>query len=731
MKFPFFHQLDSNDCGATCLKMICSYYGKNVSLHELRKLCDPDMHGVTVKDLAEAAGKTGFETEAVLISIEDIQRMPLPAILYWNQNHFVVLYKIDTKRQIYYIANPAFGKLKLNKNDFFESWIGADVDKNTRGVAILLDAEINVSNRNYKQKSEYKQAVKQIVTHIKTISQKFSKWYIISIILVLVSLLMNWAIPILFQKTIDSGIGAKNISLVQLFILGQLACAIGYIFFSTLYDLLLLKINFKVSTTFLEDFLGKVIKLPLFFFLRRVSSDLLQRIQDLELLQRFLTRHVIRFLITTANFILFLSLLVTYSLIIVSIFLFSSLAILGWISIFFKKRAILDFSRFEVLSDYRNNYFELISGMSDIKINNASNTKVQKSKSLLQKTNNLLLQTLYVENYQIVGVNILDNIKNYFILGLCAYWVVEGRLSLGEMISINYIIGQLSGSINFYSNFVRDFQDAQISVTRLNEINNTHSEIRASDIYTNVTLSQGVYFKNVSFKYSSNQAHYVIKDISFAIPKGKVTAFVGESGSGKTTILKLLLGFYPVQTGEILLDDKNLNEVNIEKWRSMCGAVLQDGYIFSGTFMENIALADMKPDVARVIYAAKIACINDFIESLPMQYNTLIGKNGIMLSGGEKQRILIARAVYKNPEFLLLDEATNSLDSINELKISENLNKFYKDKTVVIIAHRLSTIRNADTIIVLNHGKVAEVGNHEILIDRKNIYYNLIKNQLR
>lgn len=728
MKFPFHPQLDSNDCGPACLQMILSYFGKKFQLRELKALCNPELLGVTIQDLSSIAIKLGLNTECVLVDIEEMKEMPLPAILYWKQSHFVVLYRIATKKNHYYIADPSFGKMKMNENEFFENWIGANVNNTTKGISLLFEEGENFKNVTPMQISDHKSF--ELLGYISKVIKKHLKSYIFSLLLMCISLLLSWAIPIIFQRIIDDGISSKNIPLIQLLILGQAACAIGYVIFITLYEVILLKINFNVSTVFLKDFLDKIIQLPISFFLKRVSSDLLQRIQDLELFQRFITRHAVKFVITFASFVLYLTILSVYNITLLWIYTISSLIIVCWLSLFYKKRRAIDYARFNTSAEYKNNYFELVSGMPDIKINNASEHRTRKLQTILTKTNRLLLNTLNVENIQIVGIDIIDSIRNMIIIGLCSIWVVDGKISIGEMLSINYIIGQLSGMIHFFAIFSRDYQDAKISLTRLNDINYSPKEIADSVANNIVDVRAGIYFKNVSFKYSSHQVNYVLNNLNFVIPKGKITAIVGASGSGKTTILKLILGFYSASEGQILLDDVNIDDVNINYWRSSCGVVLQDGYIFRGTISENIALSSEHPDKQRIKYAARIACIDTFIESLPMQYNSIIGTNGIMLSGGEKQRILIARAVYKDPEFLLMDEATNALDSNNEIEISNNLNMFFKDRTVIIIAHRLSTIRKSEQIIVLNKGEIVEVGKHDDLIKNSKKYYSLIKNQL-
>ncbi len=726
-RFPFFPQLSSNECGPACLKMILAFYGKQYSLKTLTKICDPDHLGISVKTLSEAADQAGLRSKALLLELKDVHRMPLPAILFWKQSHFVVLYKINSAKRTYSIADPQFGKMEIDETLFMENWIGTRSLKETKGIVLLLEKGTDFETIKLIEKpfASYQRlydfTVKTILAH--------KRKYTFTFFVMLTALLLNWAAPVIFQKIIDKGIGSHNISLVKLLIAGQAICAVGYVLFITFYEYLVLKINFSVSTNLLRGFLIDITKLPLIFFLRRISSELLQRINDLELLQRFITRHSIKFLITGANFVVFLSLLFVYKVEIGGIYLLSTLLIILWSCLFLKRRALIDYTRFNTSSEYKNSYFELVAGMPDIQINNASENRTRKLIELLRRTNALLLKTLHVENYQVLGTEVIGGIRNITVIGLCALWVINEKMSLGEMLGINYILGQLNGVINFFSNFLRDYQDAQLALNRTEEVT---SEVQPEEsaCTEEIKFRNKISFKNVRFKYSKSQDRYIFDNLNFEIPKGKITAIVGNSGSGKTTVVKLLLGFYPVKEGSIFIDDMNLGNLPITKWREKCGTVLQDGYIFRGSIIENIALHEEKPDFERVRRAAEIACIDNYINSLPMEYYSLIGKGGILLSGGEKQRLLIARAVYKNPEILIMDEATNSLDANNEKEISDNLSRFFHNRTVVVVAHRLNTIRQADQVIVLNNGRIVEKGTHSELMSNSRQYSSLFKNQM-
>lgn len=723
--------MDSNDCGPACLAMILEYYKLPVSLHELREQCNPERNGVTIEDITDVASYYGFETVKVLLSATDLYNMPLPAILYWNQCHFVVLTKADSSKKNLRINDPEIGKIELAEKEFLEGWFGTEPTDEARGLVILIEpSNDNLLKQKNKKNRASQSSFKIITKNIKIITLRYYKQYLVSLLLILLTLGLNWIIPLLFQRTIDMGISGKNISLIKLFIIGQLVSSLGYFVFNTMSELLLIKINNKVSLTFLDAFLERISKLPLFFFLRKVSGDLIQRIQDLETFQLFLIKHSVMFCITTANFLLFLTLVSFYSTTILLIYISVSVVMLLWLRLFFKRREAIDYARFSAFSQYRNNYFELISGMPDIKINNAGEKTINKTKKLLRRSNDLAVKTFYVENYQLLGVRTLEILKNMTILFLCSVWVVNDVITLGMMMAINYIIGQLSGSINFFTNFIRDYQDTVISLQRLNEIEIIPEEQSFHAPLHDVNFNNRIELNDVCFKYSKRQVSNVIDHLSLSIPKGSITAIVGESGSGKTTLAKLILGFYQINSGKILIDDHDINTININRWRSFIGTVLQDGYVFNGSFIDNIAISDETPNIEMVKYSAKMANLDLFIEDFPLKYNTIIGDRGIGLSGGEKQRLLIARAVYKNPDILILDEATNSLDANNETAITENLNIFYKNKTVIIIAHRLSTVKLANQIVVLKKGRILEIGSHDTLINKKGAYYELFINQL-
>lgn len=723
MRFPSFRQLESIDCGPTCVRMISAYYGKKHSLQSIKKKCDFSRLGISIADVVNCCKQISLDAIALKGSISQLLSVQLPAILYWHQSHYVVLYRIEKKAKgtIYYIADPAFGKVKLSEFDFKEQWLSKD----STGAAIMIRPSESFYNVIVEEnKMDY--------VLLKYLLQKYNKFkfkIVLSIILILASVAFSWIMPILFQKVIDNGVLHKNISIVWQLMFIQLAFFIGYIFSNNMSSIVLMKMNFSVSIEYLSDFLAKVIKLPIKYFDTHLNTDLIQRIEDQERLQSFLTFRVIDLFFAIINLVVFSSLLYYYNVTVFYAFFFASCLSLSWTFYFLRKRKYLDYSRFSAQSVNKNNLYELIMGMSEIKINNAQDTRISVWKKTQALINNISLKALYLNYYQLIGSSSINRIKDIAITTFCAFLIIDNQMTLGIMMSISYILGQLTGPLNQMSQLVQSFQDAKISLDRLSEIQNKKDENDENCLNVNA-LNKCIKISNISFKYEGSFTNYVLKNLSVTIPANKTTAIVGNSGSGKTTLLKLLLGFYYPQKGSIFIDDIEFNKVNTDSWRGRCGVVMQDGYIFSGTIAENIALGDNNLDFERVEYSAKIACADDFVNALPNKYQTKIGKSGLDLSGGQKQRILIARAVYKNPELIIFDEATSHLDTNNERKIMNNLQSFLNERTVIIVAHRLSTVINADNIVYLEQGRIIEQGTHLFLSQMKGHYYNLVKNQL-
>ncbi|PSL47981.1 ATP-binding cassette subfamily B protein [Chitinophaga niastensis] len=727
MKFPFYHQLESIDCGPSCLRMVAAYYKKHISLQELKTYCQATRVGITLQDIVAGATRAGFHSFPVKITMAELLKIPLPAILFWRQEHYVVLYKIHQQRngkKIFHIADPGYGKIQLGEEIFLKDWQGDE----EKGVALILQPGNEFANKK-EEVSRLKSSYGEAVTAFGRILNKYRWNFSIACILFALAMVTNWAAPLLFQRMIDQGVMLKNMHIVWLIILSQLILFIGNCIFDSLSSVVLVKLNFNISIGYLSQFLQKLIRLPVSFFDTRLNTDLIQRIDDQERIQSFLTYRLIQFIFAIFNLLAFSAILIYFNRTIFGVFLLCTLTAVIWIVLFLGKRKILDYSRFSLLSENKNNVYELIMGMPEIKINNAQTAKIHQWKHIQLKINKIILQALYLNYYQLIGVNFINKLRDIIITGICAWMVINNQMTIGIMMSISFVIGQLSGPVMQIIECIRSIQDAKLSHERIDEIQKKEDENNASKIIPAVT-HYGIKLNNISFKYDGSFNPYIISNLSLFVPKGKITAIVGSSGSGKTTLMKLMLAFYNPQQGDILVDKVKLSDINTDEWRKKCGVVMQDGWIYSGTIANNIAIADENPDMKKLELAAEIACIKDFIHHLPLKYNTKIGKSGIELSGGQKQRILIARAVYKDPELMFFDEATSSLDAKNEKEIMDNLNAFFRNRTVVIIAHRLSTVKHADQIIVLEKGKIIETGDHESLAIQKGFYYELVKNQL-
>ncbi|MFK7049277.1 peptidase domain-containing ABC transporter [Flavobacterium davisii] len=727
-KITFFNQLESTDCGAACLAMIISYHGKKVTLSQVKEQFEFTRIGVSIQDIVEVASNIGFQTTPLKLTQQELEEIPLPSILFWKQDHFVVLEKITYKKGqiLYHILDPGYGKIILESKIFVKEWQG----NNEKGVGIVFQETENF--KKFKWQQEVKKSIsKSPLFRIAFTFLKINKWkYLSSIILLIISLITSFFIPFTFQKIIDSGINLKEIHVVYYFLVAQMVLFISSFISDFLSTLFLTKINYQLSILLKENLLLKLMRLPIRFFDTRLNTETLQRIQDQNKIQNFITWKGIDFSLSIFNILIFSSLLCYFNPIIFSIYTTLSVFSIIWVVFFLRKRAMLEYAMFLGQSENSNGIYEFVMNMPEIKINHAQYKTVNKILDIQKKINKLELRNLFLNMYQNIGVEFLSKFKEIIAIAICAYFIIKGEMTLGTLLSISYIIGQLTTPIQNLVTFVRDTQDTSIANKRISTIYDNEEEDHKTKINVEDNIFKTIKIKEVSFKYPGNFNPFVLENISFSIPQNSITAIVGASGSGKTSLLKLLLSYYPSTKGNIQLDELDLEKISANDWRKKCGIVLQDGKIFSGTIAENIAISDEIIDETKLINAAKMANILELIKILPMGFNTKVGNSGIELSGGQKQRILIARAVYKNPEFIFFDEATSALDAENEKIIHDNLQMFFKGKTVVIIAHRLSTVKKADQIIVLKQGQLVEKGNHQELVDKKGDYFNLVKNQL-
>ncbi len=724
IKFPNYKQPDSKDCGPTCIKIIANHYKKTLPLQQIRSLSETVRSGSNLLNLCNAAENIGFRSLGVKIDIQKLQEVPLPCILHWNKNHYVVLYKI--KKDLFYVSDPAHGLLKYTQEEFLKNWIGNNATEETEeGVALLLEPTPKFYD------SEWDEKEKSLgFSFLSKYIFRYKKFLVQLIIGLLAGSLLQLIFPFLTQSIVDVGIKNQDINFIYLILFAQLALFIGRTSIEVIRGWILLHLSTRINISLISDFFIKLMNLPIAFFDTRMTGDILQRINDHKRIERILTTSSLNVLFSMFNLVIFGIVLGYYSLSIFAIFIIGSFLYFLWILIFLKKRRDLDYKRFSQVSQEQSKVIELINGMQEIKLHNAEKQKRWGWEFLQARLFKISIEGLALEQYQSVGSGFINELKNILITVLSAKLVIDGEITLGMMLAITYIVGQLNSPISQLINFIREVQDAKISLERLSEIHNKddeekNDEEKITDLPKNADLT----LSKVSFRYiGSNQL--VLKKLDLHIPANKITAIVGVSGSGKTTLMKLLLKFYEPNKGQIKIGNHDLKNVSQKSWRYGCGVVMQEGYIFSDTIANNIAVGVDYVDKQKLAHAVDVANIKDFIESLPLSYNTKIGMEGVGLSTGQKQRLLIARAVYKNPNFLFFDEATSALDANNEKTIMEKLDVFFEDKTVVVIAHRLSTVKNAHQIVVLDNGKIIEKGTHKELVKQKGSYYHLVKNQL-
>lgn len=722
--FPYYKQLDSMDCGPTCLRMIAKHYGRSYTLETIRKQSQISREGVSLLGISEAAENIGFRTVGVRFGFDKLkEEMPLPCIVHWNQNHFVVVYKI--KKDKVFVADPGKGLIKFTDEEFKRGWISTAHEGEKEGVALMLEP----TPKFYEAEDEKRKGLgfglllRYLLSHIKLISQLALG--------LLAGSILQLIFPFLTQSVIDIGINTRNISFVYIVLIAQLMLIAGRTMVDFIRSWIMLHISTRINISILSDFLIKLMRLPVSFFDTKNFGDIMQRIGDHQRIQSFLTGTALNTMFSLFNLVVFGVVLANYNMTIFGVFLIGSIAYVAWIVLFLKQRRKLDFKRFDVASKNQSSLIQLISGMQEIKMNNCEKQKRWEWERIQARLFKLSIKGLALSQYQQIGAFFLNEGKNVFITFLAAQSVINGQLTLGGMMAMQYIIGQLNSPVEQLIGLTQSIQDAKISLERLNEIHGMDDEEPLDKTFLDqLPEHKDLTLQNVSFQYPGAGQEPVLKQINLHIPKGKTTAIVGMSGSGKTTLLKLLLKFYPPAKGEIRIGETSLSVVSNRYWRSLCGVVMQEGFIFSDSIAKNIAVGEERIDMNRLLHATKVANIQEFIESLPLGLNTKIGSEGNGISQGQKQRILIARAVYKNPEYIFFDEATNALDANNELIIMENLNDFFKGRTVVIVAHRLSTVKNADQIIVLDKGEVVELGSHHELTAQKGEYYQLVKNQL-
>ena len=725
---PLCLQKDSMQCGIACLQMVCKYFGREYSMNTLSKLCFATTEGVSMLDINEAANILGLHTTCVRAATSILSEAHLPCILHWNQNHFVVLYKVKNGKK-FYIADPGKGLVTYSLEEFKKHWISTRSNEEDKGIAMFL--ETTPAFFTYKMEGEENIKEKRSFRFLFGYVKKYRKYFGQIIFGLIVGSLLQLVLPFLTQSIVDVGIKNQDIGFVWLILLGQLMLTISRTAIDFIRRWLLLHISLRINISLVSDFFIKLLKLPMSFFDTKLMGDLMQRMNDHSRVNNFLTQQTLNITFAMLTFVVFSVVLFFYNKLVFAIFLLGSVLYGGWMTLFLKRRKVLDYELFEQQAINNNKTYEFITSMQEIKLQDCEQRRRWEWEDTQADLFGVQMKSLKLQQTQEAGSIFINEVKNIIITVVAATAVIHGQMTLGMMLAVQYIIGQLNSPVEQLMNFFYSLQDVKISLERINEIHQMDDENGKEGLKTSIeNKNEGIDIKNVMFKYDPHALRKTIDDVNIHIPQGKVTAIVGASGSGKTTLIRLILGYYPVLDGKIAIGNTDIKTLNKRWWRRQCGVVMQDGVLFSESIARNIAVDDGDIDKERLLKAAEIACIKDYVMALPLKFNTKIGRDGIGLSQGQKQRILIARAVYKNPDYIFLDEATNSLDANNERSIVENLDKFYRGKTVVIVAHRLSTVKNADQIVVIDHGKVVEVGNHESLTAKRGAYYHLVKNQL-
>lgn len=724
-RFKTVRQHDAMQCGAACLTAVCRYHGGTQTLDEVSDLCHPTTEGVSLKAIADSAEKLGFRAVCARATIDNLTSLELPAILHWNQNHFVVLHKVSRAGKRFHISDPAKGSLTLPRHEFERHWLRASVSNTPKGIVLLL-----TPTERFISDSKVARSRSKGLGVLKEYLRRFRIQFLHVFAGLLLGCLLQLIMPFLTQAIVDRGIHHRDIGFIWLVLLGELMIVVGRTATDFIRRWVLMHVSMRVNLSLVSDFFIKLLKLPMDFFDTRLMGDILQRIGDHNRVQSFLTGQMLGSAFSLLSLLVFGIVLCIYSPLVFAVFFIGSIVYSVWISAFLHRRKILDYDAFDCEARNRNITYRFVSAMQEIKLQDCGKRRRMEWEDTQADLFIVQMKSLRLQQLQESGSVFINEIKNILITVLAASSVIDGSMTLGGMLAVQYVIGQLNSPVNQLMESVYSLQDLRISLERIDEV---HHRSEEEDAHGEARVAGGIHdirLSEVDFKYDPHASLKTIDGITMDIPAGKVTAIVGASGSGKTTLVKLMLGYYKTTGGTIAVAGRGLDEYNMMEWRRRCGVVMQDGVIFSESIARNIAVGDGPIDIIRMENAARLACIHDYIVGLPYGYETKAGPDGSGLSQGQKQRILIARAIYKNPDFIFLDEATNSLDARNEREITANLKDFFRGRTVVVVAHRLSTVRDADNIVVLDKGRVVEAGTHDSLTAARGTYFELIRNQI-
>lgn len=707
------------DCGPACLKIISKYYGKSFSMKYLRDQCQITREGVSMKDLSRVAESIGLRSLPLKVSCEDlVRKIPLPCIIHWNYAHFVVLYRVKGRRM--YISDPQVGLITYDRDRFTYGW----KKNNERGIILVLEPSQRFHDaQNVQSPGRLNNYFNYLKPHVNFLLQVFF------------GMLMGVGISLLFpfitQSVVDIGIETQDFDFINILLIATIVLTLSSVFSNFVQSRMMLHVADRINISMVSDFIQKTLRLPVTFYERKMTSDILNRINDHGRIQQFVLHSFLGIIIAGLSFLVYAAILATYQITLFAFFLGGTILYVLWILLFLQKRRTLDYQFFDSNIYNQNEIIQIAENSTEIKINNLEQKKRwdwEKSRFEIYDLNIKLLNLSQIQN---IGTAIIDRLKNVFITFFAAKAVINGQMSLGMMLSAQYIIGQMNGPVGRLIGFIQSYQDARISLERVGEVVHEEAEeSRVEGFEVAMPNDRTIRLKGLSFRYHSGSP-YILKDLDLEIPHGKMTAIVGPSGSGKSTLMKILLRLYQNYEGEIEIGNANFKAIDLHRWRSSCGAVLQEGKIFNDSILHNIVLDADNIDPDRLKAVIRQANLQAFIDALPQKLYSLIGQGGNGISGGQKQRILIARALYKDPEFLFFDEATNALDTKNEREITRQLRETFDGKTSIVIAHRLSTVRSADQIVVLDRGHIVERGDHAALVHKKGTYFNLISNQIK